>query len=100
MNWKLDENGGIWPADKYKSRDRDYSIEYDKRVRAYTFPSSRSFAVPGDTQEGTNETMLWLEEYIPMGPSYWRCDGCRHANAWEHLSCPHCGAQLPERYDE
>lgn len=32
-------------------------------------------------------------------PAWWRCDGCGHANDWKHLSCPHCGAQLPERYD-
>lgn len=31
---------------------------------------------------------------------WWRCDACRHANDWKHLACEHCGAQLPERYDE
>ena len=30
---------------------------------------------------------------------WWRCDGCGHAVNWENLSCPHCGAQLPARYD-
>lgn len=31
---------------------------------------------------------------------WWRCDGCGHANDWDHLSCAHCGAQLPARYDQ
>jgi len=32
-------------------------------------------------------------------PDWWRCDGCGHANDWQHLACAHCGAQLPTRYD-
>lgn len=37
-------------------------------------------------------------------PDWWRCDACGHANAFRvagemQLSCPHCGAQMPKRYD-
>ncbi len=37
-------------------------------------------------------------------PDWWRCDGCGHANPFKvkgewNLSCDHCGAQMPTRYD-
>ncbi len=41
----------------------------------------------------------------PSRPDWWRCDGCGHAVPWwadgrAQLACPHCGAQLPARYDQ
>ena len=40
----------------------------------------------------------------PAKPDWWRCDGCGHAVPWQangqaQVVCPHCGGQLPVRYD-
>ncbi len=37
-------------------------------------------------------------------PEWWRYDGCGHAVAFKakgemQLNCPHCGCQMPTRYD-
>lgn len=75
-------------------------------------------AVLGDTGRFSGRFVNngdWYQQTVTFGtdttnpesnrPDWWRCDGCGHAVPFEkggemQLTCPHCGAQLPERYDQ
>ena len=71
-----------------------------------THPIYRESALIGLIQQGRYKSGQDFGYFVDnnKAPDWWRCDGCGHAVAFKksgelQVDCPHCGAQMPTRYD-